>query len=455
MSMASTKWIIYFFGALGGLLFGYDTGVISGAILFIRQDLHLNALLVGWVVSGVLVGAVFGAAVSGFLSDRFGRRLVVLTQGVVFCIGALGSSLSDSATTLILFRVVLGIAVGGASALVPLYLSEMAPAEARGALSSLNQLMIVTGILLAYIIDYVFAGSGAWRWMLAIGVAPAVMLIVGMLFMPESPRWLVSHQREDEARMVLAKTRNESVIENEIADIHLMEEQQSAGWKDLVQPWLRPVILVGVGLAVFQQFIGCNTVIYYAPTIFNQAGFGASGAIAGTIGTGIVNFMMTVLAIYLIDRAGRKPLLVAGNILMSLSLIVLGLLIRVLHQAGGSSISAWITVICLTIYIGAFAFSWGPVVWVMLGEIFPLKVRGIAMSVASMANWVANLIVSFTFPVLLQAVGISTLFLAYGVIGFLSLVFVRYRVVETKERSLEQIEAAFRSSSYRKLNTEH
>jgi MFS transporter, SP family, sugar:H+ symporter len=433
--------LVYFFGALGGLLFGYDTGVIAGAILFINKDLGLSPFMSGLVVSSLLVGAMIGAAFAGPIADATGRRRLVLVAALVFAAGAIGAALATNAVMLVLFRVVLGLAVGAASLTVPLYLAEVAPTEIRGAVASLNQLMIVSGILVAYIVNSALAGSGAWRWMFALAVVPSALLFFGMLFMPETPRWLVSKDREEEAREVLRRTRDEVAVEAEINDIKRVESQEEGGLRELLAPWVRPALLVGMGLAIFQQIVGINTIIYYAPTTLTNVGFGDSAAILANAGIGVINVTMTLVAIRFIDRAGRKPLLLAGAAGMALGLAVLGLTSLLLPAPTGVGPVGIITLACLALFIAAFAVSWGPIVWVMLGEIFPLKVRGSAMAVATVLLWGANFVVSLTFPVLLDALGLGWLFVGYALIGVAALFFVRSFVTETKGRSLEEIEA--------------
>ncbi len=436
--------LVYFFGALGGLLFGYDTGVIAGAILFINRDLGLSPFMSGLVVSSLLVGAMVGAAFAGPIADATGRRKLVLVAAVVFALGAIGAALATSAGMLVLFRVVLGLAVGAASLIVPLYLAEVAPTEIRGAVASLNQLMIVTGILIAYIVNSALAGAEAWRWMIGLAVVPSVLLFLGMLFMPETPRWLVSKDREEEAREVLRRTRNEVAVEAEMNDIKRVESQEEGGLGELLASWVRPALLVGMGLAIFQQIIGINTIVYYAPTTLTNVGFGNSAAILANAGIGVINVTMTLVAIRFIDRVGRKPLLLVGAAGMALSLGILGLTSLLLPEPSGVGLVGIVTLVCLALFIAAFAVSWGPIVWVMLGEIFPLKVRGSAMAVATVLLWSANFVVSLSFPVLLEALGLGWLFLGYALIGLAALFFVRYFVTETKGRSLEKIESDLR-----------
>jgi len=436
--------LVYFFGALGGLLFGYDTGVIAGAILFINKDLGLSPFMSGLVVSSLLVGAMVGAAFAGPIADATGRRKLVLVASVVFALGAIGAALATSAGMLVLFRVVLGLAVGAASLIVPLYLAEVAPTEIRGAVASLNQLMIVTGILIAYIANSALAGAEAWRWMIGLAVVPSVLLFVGMLFMPETPRWLVSKDREEEAREVLRRTRDEVAVEAEMNDIKRVESQEEGGLEELLASWVRPALLVGMGLAIFQQIIGINTIVYYAPTTLTNVGFGNSAAILANAGIGVINVTMTLVAIRFIDRVGRKPLLLVGAAGMALSLGILGLTSLLLPEPSGVGLVGIVTLVCLALFIAAFAVSWGPIVWVMLGEIFPLKVRGSAMAVATVLLWAANFVVSLSFPVLLEALGLGWLFLGYALIGLAALLFVRYFVTETKGRSLEKIESDLR-----------
>lgn len=437
----SFNWLIYFFGALGGLLFGYDTGVIAGALLYINKDLELTPTLQGVVVSSLLVGAMVGAIVAGPLADAIGRRRLVLIAAVTFIVGAIGSALAPSAGVLILFRVVLGLAVGAASVIVPLYLAELAPTNIRGAIASLNQLMIVTGILVAYIVNLSLAASGGWRLMLGLAVVPALVMLLGMLFMPETPRWLVAKDREPEAREVLRRSRDEDAIEKEIHDIKAVERQEEGGVRELLAPWVRPALVVGLGLAILQQIVGINTIIYYAPTTLTKVGFGDSAAILANAGIGVLNVAMTLVAIWLIDKVGRKPLLLVGALGMALSLAILAITSLVLPEPKGLGPVGIITVVCLASFIVSFAASWGPIVWVMLAEIFPLRIRGAAMGVATLLLWGANFVVSLTFPILLAAVGIGYLFLGYAVIGVLAFLFVRFFVVETKGRSLEEIEA--------------
>src|ERR671921_1292599 len=317
--------LVYLFGSLGGLLFGYDTGVISGAILFISQELRLTPFLEGLVVASLLLGAAAGAASAGPLSDRLGRRNIIIIAAILFTIGAIGAALAPSVAVLVLFRVVLGLAVGAAALIVPLYLSEIAPTEIRGAISSLNQLMITVGILLAFIVNALLADSGAWRWMLGLAVIPSLILLVGMYFMPETPRWLVSRGREDEARDVLMRSRSEQEAEQEIRDIKEVERQEEGGLQELAAPWVRPALVVAIGLAVFQQIIGINTIIYYAPTTLKNVGYGDAAAIYANLIIGAINVLMTLVAIRFIDRVGRKPLLLGGLVGMIVSLTVLGL----------------------------------------------------------------------------------------------------------------------------------
>src|SRR5919205_3025190 len=265
-SQGGTKMVVYFFGALGGVLFGYDTGVISGAILFITEELGLTPFLEGLVVASLLLGAAVGAGTAGPLSDKLGRRNIIIIAAILFSIGAIGAALAPNIGVLVFFRVVLGLGVGSAALIVPLYLSEIAPTQIRGAISSLNQLNIVFGILFAYIVNALLASSGAWRWMLGLAVIPSLVLLIGMFFLPETPRWLVSQNRDEDARDVLRRSRDEETVEKEIQDIREVEEQEEGGLRELTASWVRPAMIVAIGLAVFQQIIGINTIIYYAPT---------------------------------------------------------------------------------------------------------------------------------------------------------------------------------------------
>ena len=434
---------VYFFGALGGMLFGYDTGVISGAILFIPNDFKLTPFLEGAVVAGLLLGAMAGAGTAGRLSDRLGRRKVILAAAVIFTVGALGAALAPTVGVLVAARIVLGVAVGAAAVIVPLYLSEVAPTSIRGAVTSLNQLMIVVGILTAYLVNAALASSENWRLMLGLAVIPSVALFVGMWTMPETPRWLIRRGREDDAREVLAQTREESEIDEEIKEIREVEEAESggAGLRAAFAPWVRPALVVAVGLAVFQQLVGINTIIYFAPTTLTNVGFGDTGAIYANLVIGVLNVAATVVAIRLVDRVGRKPLLLAGLAGMVLSLTVLGLsnLLMAEPNSAGDPL-ALVTLACLGGFIVSFAATWGPVVWVMLPEVLPLSVRGSAMGVAIFLHWAANFLVAQTFPILLNEFEAGPVFLGYAVIGVIAAVFVTTKVEETKGRSLEEIE---------------
>jgi sugar porter (SP) family MFS transporter len=415
--------------------------VIAGALLFITRDLSLSPAMEGLVVSSLLVGAMIGAASAGPLTDAFGRRRLVLVAALVFSVGALGAAFAPGAEALVLFRVVLGLAVGSASIIVPLYLAEIAPTEVRGAVASLNQLMIVTGILVAYLANLALTPFDAWRWMLGLAVVPSAVMLVGMLFMPETPRWLVSKGREREAREVLSRTRDAGAVEAEIREIKAVERMEEGGLRELLAPWVRPALVVGAGLAIFQQVVGINTVVYYAPTTLTNVGFGDAAAILFNTSNGVIFVVATIVAIRFVDRVGRRPLLLWGALGMFLSLAVLGLTSLVLPAPSGIGPVGLITLACLALYIAAFGVSWGPVVWVMLAEIFPLKVRGAAMGVATVLLWGSNFVVSLTFPILLASVGVGPLFLGFSVLCAAAFFFVRAFVVETKGRSLEEIEA--------------
>ncbi|MBM2657290.1 glucose transporter GlcP [Staphylococcus pseudoxylosus] len=441
MGIKVNKKLIFFLGALGGLLYGYDMGVISGALLFIRDDIPLNSFTEGLVVSSMLVGAIFGSGASGPMSDRLGRRRVVFIIAIIYIVGALILALAPSMPILVLGRLVIGLAVGGSTAIVPVYLSEMAPTEQRGSLSSLNQLMITIGILSSYLINYAFTPIEGWRWMLGLAIVPSVILLIGVAFMPESPRWLLEHRSEKAARDVMKLTFKDSEIDKEIADMKEINSISESTWNVLKSPWLRPTLIIGSIFALLQQIIGINAIIYYAPTIFNKAGLGNATSILGTVGIGTVNVLITIVAIMIIDKIDRKRLLVIGNIGMVASLLIMAILIWTI----GIQSSAWIIVACLTLFIIFFGFTWGPVLWVMLPELFPMRARGAATGVAALVLSIGSLLVAQFFPILTEVLSVEQVFLIFAAIGICALIFVIKYLPETRGRSLEEIEADLRS----------
>ena len=435
--------------ALGGLLFGYDTGVISSALLFIRTEFALSTTGQSVVASIVLVGAVIGAVVAGSLSDRFGRRRVILVTALIFVIGAIASAGADGVGVLVTGRLLIGIGIGVASMLTPLYLAEIAPAASRGAVTSLNQLCITLGILVSYLIGYAFATTPeGWRWMLGLGAVPGAILAAGMLVLPESPRWLAGHNLLDQAEAVLRRLRNtETEVQDELVTLRT-DLRRDGGklvpWSALLEPHLRPALIVGVGLAMFQQITGINTVIYFAPQIFQAAGLSsASVSILATAGVGAVNVALTLVSMWLIDRAGRRSLLLwsLGGMAATLLILAAGFMI------GTSGASAWITVLSVAAYVAFFAVGLGPIFWLLIAEIFPLAVRGRAMSLATISNWGFNLVVTFTFLGLIDVMGRTGTFLTYAVLTMAAIVFTAIMVPETKGRSLEEIEDALERRS--------
>jgi SP family galactose:H+ symporter-like MFS transporter len=432
--------------ALGGMLFGYDTGVISGAILFIEQDFQLSNFMVGVVVSAVLIGAVIGAALGGDLSDHIGRRKVIILAAIVFVWGAIGTALTPTITWLILGRIVVGIAIGMASIVAPLYISELSPSRIRGSLVSLNQLAITIGIIISYLVDYALADVQGWRYMLGLAAIPATILGIGILPFPDSPRFLVKHQELDEARNVLRRLRGKVDVEDELNEIHNSLKEQRSGRAELFNPLVKPALVIGISLAVFQQVTGINTVIYYSPKIFQLAGIlSASSAILATVAVGVVNVVMTVVAIMLLDRVGRRPLLLIGLAGMVFSL---GLLGAAFYLPSLSSLLGDVALVGLMLYVAFFAIGLGPVFWLLISEIFPLKVRGLAMSIAGEANWGSNLIIALTFLTLIQLLGKPGTFWFYGVVGIGAWIFTYLLVPETKSRTLEEIEAHWHAGKH-------
>lgn len=432
--------------ALGGMLFGYDIGVISGAILFIKKAFSLSAGMEEIVVSSVLLGSLAGAAAGGVLADRLGRRKLLIVTAVVFGLGAVGAALTPGTAWLITARIIAGIAIGIASFVAPLYISEIAPVAIRGKLVSINQVALTSGIVVSYLVDYAFAGSEAWRWMFAMAVIPAAAFGIGLVFIPDSPRWLAARGHEDQARAVLKRIRAPDKIEGELDQIQQSVKKQKGSWSELFSPLLRMAMVVGVGLAIAQQITGINTVIYYAPTIFKFAGLSsASAAILASVGVGVVNVVLTLVAMQLIDRVGRRPLLLISLAGMTISLGVLGLAFS-LPQLSGSL--GWIAVTSLMVYVGSFAVGLGPVFWLILSEIYPLAIRGRAMSVGTIANWGANLIVALSFLTLTQVMGKAATFWLYGAVSIGAWLFAFFLVPETKGKTLEQIEEHWRAGKH-------
>lgn len=435
---------------LGGLLFGYDTGVIAGALLFIGPEFGLDSFARGLVVAAVPIGAVFGAAIAGPAADRYGRRLMILIAAVVFMVGALASAAAGGEEVLVAARIVIGVAIGLASAAAPVYISEVAPPEIRGRLVSFFQLAVTVGIFSAYLVGLLFEPIEGWRWMVGLGCVPALALIVGMLRMPQSPRWLVMTGDDYAARATLARIRDDEdgAVEHELEEIKETLNEKPGAWGELLEPAVKAALVVGVGLAILQQVTGINTIIYYAPTIVEATGVNSSaGSILAAVGAGFINVGMTLVAIRLLDRAGRRTLLMIGVSGMTISLFTLGLAFA--DGGGESTLASVVAVLSLMTFVASFAVSLGPIFWLLNAEIYPLKVRSKAAGLGTMANWIANFAVSLTFLLLVDALGETETFWLYGAIGALTLLFCWKLVPETKGKTLEEIEAVFEARADR------
>jgi sugar porter (SP) family MFS transporter len=424
--------------AIGGFLFGYDTGVIGGALLYIKHDLNASSNLDQQaIVASLLIGAVAGALVAGRLANVLGRRRTIIAAGWVYVAGATGSALAQSTWQLVGARFVLGLAVGAASFVVPTYIAEMAPSQIRGGTVTFNQLMLTSGILAAYLANWALKGlPGNWRWMLGLAAVPGLVLAIGMLSVPPSPRWLAEKHRHDDARRVLQRIHRKENVDAELRDIEQAAGRQ-AGRHALLSPAVRPVLVVGIGLAAFQQLVGINTVIYYAPTILSFTGISAGSSLANTVFIGVTDVVFTIAAILLLDRIGRRALLLAGTAGLVVALTVLGLFFWISWL---QKHAPQIALGALLLYIASFAIGLGPVFWLMISEIYPLNVRGPAESTASAVNWGTNFAVSFTFLTLVSAITRSGTFWLYAGVGVVTIGFILTRVPETRNRSLEDIQ---------------
>lgn len=434
--------------ALGGLLFGYDTAVVSGAIGFLQERFELDAWSKGFTASSALLGCILGAAAAGTMSDRFGRRSVLLLSAVLFTVSAIGSAVPRTLVEFNLARVLGGLGVGMASMLSPLYIAEVAPARIRGRLVSLNQFAIILGMLVVYFVNAGVAGLGdnawnverGWRWMFASETLPAGLFMILLLWVPESPRWLAKQGRSDRALRILTRIGGTQHAKYELDDIERAIGEESGSLQQLLLPGLRIPLVIGIGLAILQQITGINIILYYAPEIFKNAGLDAQSAIDDTVIVGAVNLLFTLVAIWVVDRVGRKPLLLLASAGMGLSLAMLGRAF-VQEDFAGRAVLFWVLA-----YVASFAVAMGPVVWVVMSEIFPTRIRGRAMSVATVCLWVSCYGVSLLFPYMLDTLAGKTFYL-YAAMCVAALLFVAGFVPETKGRTLEEIERGWRRGS--------
>ncbi|GAB2758967.1 sugar porter family MFS transporter [Streptomyces bullii] len=444
--------VITVIATFGGLLFGYDTGVINGALPYMTDDLGLTPVTEGMVTSSLLLGAALGAVAGGRLSDARGRRRTILTLAVLFFVGALGCTLAPTTAVMVVARFVLGLAVGGASVTVPVYLAEISPAERRGALVTRNELMIVSGQLLAFTSNAIIArvggeSGGVWRWMLVIATLPAVVLWFGMLVMPESPRWLASQSRFSDALEVLRQVRSRQRAEAELSEVSALavkdEREKLGGWQDIrAVPWVRRLMFVGFGIAIVQQITGVNTIMYYGTQILTDAGFAANSALTANIANGVISVLATFVGIWLLGRVNRRPMLMIGQLGTTAALLLIGVFSLALPAGDGRAYAVLaMTVTFLAFQQGAIS----PVTWLMLSEIFPMRMRGFGMGVAAVVLWLTNFVIGLVFPSLVSGIGISNTFFLFVAVGLVSLTFVKLYVPETKGRTLETLEAELRA----------
>ncbi len=436
--------------ALGGLLFGYDTAVISGCIDYMEEFFQLSVAMKGWAASSALVGCIGGALAAGFITDAIGRKRTLLLCALLFTISAIGSAIPRTLTELVIARIIGGVAVGAASMTVPMYIAELSPENVRGRLVSLYQLAVVVGISVVFFVNMLIQQQGShewnvnsgWRWMFGSETLPAVLFGVLLLGVPESPRWLMSKGRLSQAQAVLERIMARHRAKDVEQQIQATLRYEKGNFSEVFAPEFRPALLIGICLALFQQFSGINAVMYYAPSIFKAGGADERSAFLQAVVIGAVNLIFTGVAIWQVDRRGRKSLLLIGALVQTLALGGIGLLY---HYQG----PRLLLLVCILVYVAAFAMALGPVAWIIIAEIFPNKVRGRAMTVATFVLWGSCYLVSQTFPMLVDhpRIGIARTFWMYSAVSLITLVFVWRFVPETKGRTLEEIEAGWLKQS--------
>jgi SP family sugar:H+ symporter-like MFS transporter len=445
--------------ALGGFLFGFDSGVINGTVEALEAAFGSSEIGTGFNVASMLLGSAVGAFFAGNLADKIGRRLTMILTALAFILSAWGSGAAAGSVSFVAARLVGGLAVGAASILAPAYISEIAPPSIRGSLATLQQLMIVIGLFVAFVNNYLIAGAAgsadqafwlgfsAWRWMYWMELIPGVLFLLMLLGIPESPRYLVAAGKEERARSVLSALSSEDP-DAKTADIRsTLEEERQPRLSDIIQSQtgtIHPLVWVGIGLASLQQFTGINVVFYYGGTLWQAAGFTEASALLTNVVNGSINVLFTFVAIALIDRVGRKPLLLVGSLGQAVMLGIMAFVFSTAAKSAGGGLQmegnmGLIALIAANGYIAFFAFSWGPIMWVMLGEMFPNKFRGAALSICGVVQWGSNFLVTITFPVLLGSVGLGVAYGMYAAFGVIAYVFVRLFVAETKGRTLEEI----------------
>ncbi len=461
--------------ALGGFLFGFDSGVINGTVDGLQRAFDSDAIGTGFNVSSMLLGCMAGVFLAGAIADRYGRKPVMIGAALLFIVSAWGSGIAGTSGTFIFYRVLGGFAVGAASVLAPAYIAEIAPARIRGRLACLQQLMIVIGLFTAFFSNYIiaslaggaseelWAGFNAWRWMFWVEIAPASIFLVLLLFVPESPRYLVAAGRHERARAVLESI---STAEHAAAKVEEIKRtvfgERKPRMSDILVAGSRrvhPVVWVGVALAALQQFTGINVVFYYGAVLWQAAGFTEADALLSNVVTGFVNIAFTCIAISLVDRLGRKPLLMLGALGQATTLGILAVVFGTAAQAEGGTLelsraAAVTALLALNGYIAFFALTWGPVVWVMLGEMFPNKYRGAALAMCGMVLWGSNFIITMTFPILLDLVGLGVSYGLYAAAGVLAFFFVKRFIEETKGKTLEEMSLANEERETRSLTRE-
>ena len=427
---------------LGGVLYGYDMGIIAAAAIFVKRSFFLSTIAEELVVSIVLIGAMIGALIGGAVADQIGRRRTLVWAAGIFIVGSLLAPLSPNVTVLILARAIIGLGIGFTSVTAPVYVSELAPPQSRGMLIGLYQFALTVGIALADLVGYLLADQQAWRLMFGLAVVPTVIFLAVILTVPESPRWLFAHARQKDAETVLLSYTDPVGAEQFLKDIHDgLKAPVEQKWSALWSPAVRGSLFVAVGMTVLQQVTGINTIIYYGPQIFSLAGSAShSSAILATFVVAIVNVIGTVVGIALVDRVGRKPLLYVGVTGMTVALFALSFAFS--HKSSLGPSLGPVAIICLMIYIACFAFSLGAIAWILVAEVFPLRVRGRGVAAATLGSGISNFIVSITFLSLIEAIGSGRTFAIYGVMSILTLLFVRFIVPETCGRDLESISIA-------------